>query len=662
MKKDTIIDLLVPVIIGLLLVGLALTPVYHGIQWGLYDVLLRLKPSIEEDPAITIVNIDDETIEELNIYPLTRDIMAQGLVTLTEFNAGVIGIDSEFIDKSPRGIREDIITQKIPDAIIDTMEIINGYIKTMASQIDTGQISASEAILEVSISNSVLFNDLFNTSQQAVIDFDNLLGNSARFSNNAHATITPAQYDNEKVSLLTTEQQATIRNAESKDFILDNIALKNIEIIEESPFQYVDFVTPAILPVMMGMVGAGNVRQYVDQDGVRRRVDLLINWEGGYFPHLGFSSVLYYLGYPKLEVYKDKVEIHLEDTLFDPPEPQKLTTISDIEVITIPLDEEGRMIINWIPEPYVDQFQHLSFIDLIHYESDFSELLEDLLVLHQFVPFWNESWEIHPIDLETNWLNALNNGYQINNPEYRTIYQANRQAFLESARIHIETAYKDWREYLEADFLNVDPESLDDESLIQYDLLVNQNLIPRLYQKLKDTLDLHEKISSAVMGNLIIIGYSGQSTTDIGVNPFQKEYMNVGTMANVANMILQNEFVDEVAWYWSFLLILPLTFLITLMFKQLSPTRGALTGLGLLLVIFLGYWGLFVTTGLFMDLAMALLMVGLTFITTIIISFRRTNTQKSFIRDAFGQYLSNDVINELLDNPDKLKLGGRIGK
>jgi adenylate cyclase len=53
-----------------------------------------------------------------------------------------------------------------------------------------------------------------------------------------------------------------------------------------------------------------------------------------------------------------------------------------------------------------------------------------------------------------------------------------------------------------------------------------------------------------------------------------------------------------------------------------------------------------------------MLMVGFTFITTIIISFRRTNTQKSFIRDAFGQYLSNDVINELLDNPDKFKLGG----
>jgi adenylate cyclase len=121
MKKDTITDFLVPVIIGLLLIGLALSPAYHGIQWGLYDILLRLRPSIGEDPSITIVNIDDETIEELNVYPLTRDIIAQGLVTLTEFGSGVIGIDSEFIDKSPRAVRENIITQMIPDAILDTL-------------------------------------------------------------------------------------------------------------------------------------------------------------------------------------------------------------------------------------------------------------------------------------------------------------------------------------------------------------------------------------------------------------------------------------------------------------------------------------------------------------------------------------------------------------
>ena len=42
-------------------------------------------------------------------------------------------------------------------------------------------------------------------------------------------------------------------------------------------------------------------------------------------------------------------------------------------------------------------------------------------------------------------------------------------------------------------------------------------------------------------GSFCIIGYSGVGTSDLGVNPFQKSYANVGTHANIYNTIMTQE-------------------------------------------------------------------------------------------------------------------------
>ncbi len=48
----------------------------------------------------------------------------------------------------------------------------------------------------------------------------------------------------------------------------------------------------------------------------------------------------------------------------------------------------------------------------------------------------------------------------------------------------------------------------------------------------------------------------------------------------------------------------------------------------------------------------------LTFIALTAVKFLRTEREKSFVRNAWGHYLSSEVINDLLANPEKLNLGG----
>ena len=72
---------------------------------------------------------------------------------------------------------------------------------------------------------------------------------------------------------------------------------------------------------------------------------------------------------------------------------------------------------------------------------------------------------------------------------------------------------------------------------------------------------------------------------------------------------------------------------------------------GLLLAFFL-------LTGIYVDTLTPVASVFLTFLALTAIKFLRTEREKSFVRNAWGHYLSSDVINDLLANPEKLNLGG----
>jgi adenylate cyclase len=69
--------------------------------------------------------------------------------------------------------------------------------------------------------------------------------------------------------------------------------------------------------------------------------------------------------------------------------------------------------------------------------------------------------------------------------------------------------------------------------------------------------------------------------------------------------------------------------------------------------------GFFLLTGWYLNLLTPVLTVLVTFIVLIMAKFLLLQKEKIYIRNAFSHYLSNDVINELISDPDKLALGGQ---
>ncbi|MCK5284476.1 MAG: adenylate/guanylate cyclase domain-containing protein [Alphaproteobacteria bacterium] len=75
---------------------------------------------------------------------------------------------------------------------------------------------------------------------------------------------------------------------------------------------------------------------------------------------------------------------------------------------------------------------------------------------------------------------------------------------------------------------------------------------------------------------------------------------------------------------------------------------------------FAGSWYMFTEYGGLFDPVTPTILVILTFVISIVMSFLKTEYEKRQVSDAFGHYISLEFMEELTKDPDKLKLGGEI--
>jgi adenylate cyclase len=165
-------------------------------------------------------------------------------------------------------------------------------------------------------------------------------------------------------------------------------------------------------------------------------------------------------------------------------------------------------------------------------------------------------------------------------------------------------------------------------------------------------------LREAVTDSMIFIGLTATGTVDIGVTPFAEQYANVGTHASVANMILENNFLDVYPLWYSIVAAAVLALLVGFLIKNLDPLPSIIVG-AVSVIVFLAAGGaFFMQTGVYFPLLTPALSIFFTFLVITAVKFIQTAQERSYIRNAFSHYLSADVINDLLSDPSKLSLGG----
>ena len=633
--KKVLLALIIPVISALIFSGLLYIDFYSTLDSKLYDLMLRIRPGIEQDERLLIVDIDDLTITNINMYPLSRDIFADGIVLMKEFNPYWGILDIEFVDRSPSGINLAVMNKHIPEEFSRTFSDIRINQESLFQSLLEGRMTFDEAgpiIQQLSQYTDSEEKRLYKEVENIARDNDEYLGLALSYFGNITATINMMD---EKDPTITTEHRSfTEENYTFGDKL-------EIHEGEESPFSQSTEIKPAIMKILEKSTTAGFPRVEIDPDGVRRRVDLIYNNNDNYYGQLGFITYWNMMGRPSMTT--DGKVLYLKG-----------------KEIKIPLTQDGRMLIHWPDTNYINSFRHISFYDLYRHDILVSDLFYNLELIEQegLLGYPYYTGEISIMDyfrelelLKDQFVQAGDGSAGKDYREARDFLFSEVQAFLngegESMILQDVEVYAQTPDLSEDQIVYIN----DLKSFVPDVFTASRTIIEKL-------LSLRTDLDKSINDSIAVLGYSGTSTTDIGVNPFEKGYMNVGLYASVMNTLIQRDFLKDVPIWLSGLFTLAIAMITSLIVFRLKPALGVATGLFFTMLSMVIPGSIFYYSGTYINILPPILASFTAFMSTVIINLFRESKEKGFIRGAFSHYLSMDVISELIDDPSRLALGG----
>ena len=171
---------------------------------------------------------------------------------------------------------------------------------------------------------------------------------------------------------------------------------------------------------------------------------------------------------------------------------------------------------------------------------------------------------------------------------------------------------------------------------------VNPDLLPRL------------------RGNLVLVGFSAVGLVDLRSTPLNPFEPGVNIHAQVLEQIILGDGLTRPVWTTP--AELGGAAFLALIAVWLIAKRGARWG-GIAVAVAIagwlgGCWYAYSHEQLLVDATFPVLAILLSAGLAAAMAFARTEREKGQIRDAFGQYLSPQLVNQLADDPSSLKLGG----
>lgn len=625
-----------------------------------YDLGLRIKPEVVERDDVLLLNIDDLAIEKVGSWPWSRDVLGNVLVRLRELGGKTAVFDIEYLSTSLQAVNKDYIENTLPKEYSEVKTEIKEYIDAFSTSIQNKDIALKD-VVDVGREMSDYFENSISSLSDSV-------SSKVFKDNDAYFASTISFFGNTFLTINAVEINMEENSKEAKDFAYKNLLYSNIEDKENyikketlkrrANHDEVYGIAPAILPLIEKAKGAGFPNVVIDSDGVRRRIPLLSEYNGKYVGQLVFSPLLSILKPEK--IIRERTRLILKNA----------TIKNEKKDISLPLDEDGNLLINWLKKKFVDESnpQNSSFKNLSCYTLIFADILEkqllhsldDILALNirtdeGYLSYHNECSMLKGeyeelLEEKTKLLNGENANFDE--------YFAKRTSFFEGVLAFLKGSSE---AELHALFEKVIQDS-NEETLTSIYREAN-NKVSLLFNNLRvfyeQYADHISSIKKTCKGAFAIIGYSGVGTSDLGTNPFWNSYPNVGTHANVYNTIMTGEFITPISKNITILLSFALAFLSAFLLKRIQKGYVKIIfGIALTIALFAFFIALFAFLNIYIQIFMPLATVFLNFVLISFLSFIFTEKEKSFLRRAFAVYLSDDVVNQIVLDPRHLALGG----
>ncbi|MBT6068694.1 adenylate/guanylate cyclase domain-containing protein [Candidatus Peregrinibacteria bacterium] len=164
---------------------------------------------------------------------------------------------------------------------------------------------------------------------------------------------------------------------------------------------------------------------------------------------------------------------------------------------------------------------------------------------------------------------------------------------------------------------------------------------------------------SEIEGKIVLFGPTSRAFNDFEHTPIapKEQMMGVEIHANALQTILEGRFLQDVGTVAKIGIIVMMSGIACSAFMFLSIRSS----LAVLVLLGLGYmFGNKVAfeRGVILDQIYPYLALGVSLVTVYIYKYFTESKEKTFIADAFGSYVSPDVLKEIIKDPSKLKLGG----
>jgi len=634
--------------------------VLNKFDFRIYDVLLSLKSDPKSRNNMVLIDIDDYSLEKLGAWPWSRDIYANTLIRLKELGAKSATFDVEYLSRSN--------------------PIVNPNLKS---------------ILESSFEN----HDSYNSSQEysdllqsrILIDNDDFFARSIQFFGNTWLTINSsylAEYSKEDLDYVKNRFLFDVNDSKNLIFkgnlqtiyeqsdksIFENVALKKIDFVNEESFsefsEYYEKYSPALNFFISRAAGAGFTNSFIDSDGSRRRVELFCRKKDGYIAELAFAPLLDII--QPTEIIRNKKSLDLIGAKIPNNDDYSKIETKDIK---IPLDDKGRMLVNWKHSSFADSFKHQSLclinqLDVV--EDNIYSILQQING-ENFLGFNSLKLKEKIYELNSDYSNIL---------EYKNYILSICDGFDEKGNAinggisddtfnEYFTLRKDYFNKLKnfvSNYENNELEELQNHLLNIIDVIGAENVsdignwFVEALDVLKSEVELYDsdfKKQVEIFDNsFCIIGNTASGTTDLGTTPFYRAYPNVGLHANVYNTIMTQEFITPIDWWWGVIITGILSILLLGFIPDKNIVLQIFAGVFLVLIVIAIPIVLMVVKGFYLPTITSILIAVLSFLSVSIFKIIIIAKEKKYITDAFSQCLAPSVVKQLIANPDSFKLGG----
>jgi adenylate cyclase len=590
-----------------------------------FDLFLRVLPSLTEDAKVHVLTLDDDSITYAGGFPFRREVMGDVVILLKELGVQAIAFDLSYLDESaPRldpAYAADVFGRSLNSGFARLDEAAVSVIDGIGPA--TGAEERNLYKQDIRFLQNTVKGELLNSLSLLTRDVDEYFAQALAFTGCSWLTLTMIRA--EDFFAVEDSESAHTESAETDIYLSTNIALRNVSANGDAKTPLMAGVMPAINKLMSRSEGAGFVNANPDSDGIRRRINLLVKYQNEYYGHLSLVALWEKMGYSSLEVSNRAITL-------------KKDTGAELR---IPRAQDGTMLLKWPKKSFYD-YQVMSLVELIQHTIIEPIFAQNLALMRDsgLFTYWDggaDPWEYYIQSEE------IKNSAFAENGRADAEWLLARKNFFQSSQAFLHGGYE---EYILADVGDY-PETVE--------------FVTELFNACRDQFDRMAEIrtEAAVLSDgFCVIGADATSMTDNGIITFQENYPNVGTYAVAANMMLSEEFLSDAPWYVSAIIALLSSLLIAFLISRFETYSSIITGISGLLILGAIFVAIFAISKTYIGFAMPLAATALTFITLMVSKFLTASHEKAVLHNAVSRYLAPEVISDIINDPDKLNLGG----